>query len=118
VEWFPTTLVTVGLVATRNITDSPVQGSGSAITTGLGGQVDWDVRSNLVLSARAQREIFEYDNVVRQDERTTLTASGALLLTQWLSVVFNVTNEKLETNNVAGLNFDETRYGVRLSLRR
>jgi len=64
VEWFPTTLVTVGLVA------------------------------------------------------TPLTASGALLLTQWLSVVFNVTNEKLETNNVAGLNFDETRYGVRLSLRR
>jgi hypothetical protein len=118
VEWFPTTLVTVGLVATRNITDSPVQGSGSAITTGLGGQVDWDVRSNLVLSARAQREIFEYDNVLRRDERTTLTASGALLLTQWLSVVFNVTNEKLETNNVAGLNFDETRYGVRLSLRR
>ena len=118
VEWFPTTLVTVGLVATRNITDSPVQGSGSAITTGLGGQVDWDVRSNLVLSARAQREIFEYDNVVRRDERTTLTASGALLLTQWLSVVFNVTNEKLETNNVAGLNFEETRYGVRLSLRR
>ncbi len=118
VEWFPTTLVTVGLVATRNITDSPVQGSGSAITTGLGGQLDWDVRSNLVLSARAQREIFEYDNVVRRDERTTLTASGALLLTQWLSVVFNVTNEKLETNNVAGLNFEETRYGVRLSLRR
>jgi hypothetical protein len=118
VEWFPTTLVTVGLVATRNITDSPVQGSGSAITTGLGGQLDWDVRSNLVLSARAQREIFEYDNVVRRDERTTLTASGALLLTQWLSVVFNITNEKLETNNVAGLNFEETRYGVRLSLRR
>lgn len=118
VEWFPTTLVTVGLVATRNITDSPVQGSGSALTTGLGGQIDWDVRSNLVLSARAQREIFEYDNVVRQDERTTLTASAALLLTRWLSVVFNVTNEKLETNNAAGLNFEETRYGLRLSLRR
>ena len=118
VEWFPTTLVTVGLVATRNITDSPVPGSGSAITTGLGGQLDWDVRSNLVLSARAQREIFEYDNVVRRDERTTLTASGALLLTQWLSMVFNVTNEKLETNTAAGLNFEETRYGLRLSLRR
>jgi hypothetical protein len=118
VEWFPSTLVTVGLVATRNITDSPVQGSGSAITTGFGGQVDWDVRSNLVLSARAQREIFEYDNVIRRDERTNLTASGALLLTKWLSVVFNVTNEKLDTNNAAGLNFEETRYGVRVSLRR
>jgi hypothetical protein len=40
------------------------------------------------------------------------------LLTRWLSVVFNVTNEKLETNNAAGLNFEETRYGLRLSLRR
>lgn len=118
VEWFPTPLVTAGLVATRNITDSPVQGSGSALTAGLGGQIDWDVRPNLVLSARAQREIFEYDNVLRQDERTTLTASAALLVTSWLSVVSNVTNEKLETNNAFGLVFEEIRFGLRLSLRR
>jgi hypothetical protein len=119
VEWFPTRVVTIGAVATRNITESVVLGSGSAITTGYGLQADWDVRSNLVLSARAQRDISKFDQALgRQDERTTLNVSAVFLLTQWLSLVFNITNDQLTTNDPTGLNFDETRAGVRVTVRK
>ena len=119
VEWFPTRTVTIGGVATRNIIESVVPGSGSATTTGLGLQADWDVRSNLVLSARAQRDMSRFDRAGgRKDDRTLLNASAVFLLTNWLSLVLTLTNDQLTTNDPAGLNYDETRFGIRFTLRK
>jgi hypothetical protein len=118
IEWFPTRVITVGGTLSRNVVVSPLAGVGSSIVDGVGAQVDWDVRSNLVMSARLQHEIYSYDSFVREDTRTSIRGSAAWLLSRWFGLVFEVTHNQADSNDPLGIDFDETRAGVRLTLRR
>lgn len=110
IEWFPTQLTTVTLVASRTVGDAVVPGSAGYLTTDGSVRVDHELLRNLILSADGWTGYDQYNGLNRSDTRTGADFSAEWLLTRHVGLTFayKFANQK-SSGASAGPSFDDNR---------
>lgn len=67
-QWFPTQLTTVGFEAGRQVVDTGAFDAPSALQTRYGARIDHELRRNVILTARANWQNYEYEETDREDD--------------------------------------------------
>jgi hypothetical protein len=86
VEWFPTRLTSVTLVANRNIQDSAVANSAAYVAEDVSLRLDHDLLRNVHLSGDAGYGRDDYKDINRRDRRVSAGASATYLLNRHVGV--------------------------------
>ncbi len=111
VQWFPTQLSTVTFNAGRRVVDSGLLEAPTAVGTLVGARIDHELRRNIVLSAYASRDAFEYEEIDRDDDITNLGVSATYKLNKRAHVEGFARRVDRDVSSIVG--FDPS-YGVNL----
>lgn len=79
-EWFPTPLLTATFRAARTVEDNAIVQSGSHVESTVSLQADYELRRNLILSARGDWTEYDFRGIDREDERTQFALGATYLL--------------------------------------
>lgn len=88
VEYFPTQLLTVRVNVERTVQATGVFGAAGIVHGALGGQADYELLRNLIVTARAQRVWDKYNGLDREDDIWTATLGLNYLVNRRLGVNF------------------------------
>lgn len=96
VEYFPTELITLTINAERSVQATGVIGAGGVLRTTAGAQADYELRRNLILSAKGQFLNDEYQGFDRTDEVWTGMLGAYYLINRRLGVnlIYNYYDQK------------------------
>lgn len=86
VEFFPTQLMTVTLYGERSVNDAGLPNSSAYIALSGGGQVDYELLRQLILSANVRYENDSFNGLNREDNRYDLGASAEYRMNRHWSV--------------------------------
>ncbi len=118
VEWFPSPRLTVAATASRSVEDSAVAGSGGALNSGMGLQFDYELRRNIILTAKSTSVEAEYTGFGRTDRRVTHSLTGAYLLNRNAALSASAVKSDLYSSGPrSGPEYAEWRFWLRLALR-
>jgi hypothetical protein len=96
-----------------------VLNSGGITTTAFGLQADYELRRNIIVTGRAQFVNGDYSGVDRSDDTTDLSLSVAYLLNRVAALSVFLNSSSLSSSGTSpGPDYDETRLGARLTLRK
>jgi len=111
VEYFPTQLTTVTLLASRNVQDSGIAGAAGYLSSAAGLQVDHELLRNVILTARGDYERATYRGITRKDDRYNVSLGGTYLVNRniGLSLTYNYLNQS-SSGASAGFEFDDNRF--------
>lgn len=116
-EWFPTQLVTLTLTGSRTIEDAGIPGSSGYLSSNLGGQVDYELMRNVILTGKAGWGEDDYKGIDRNDKRTTAGLSATYLMNRRLGVTVSYDYSKQKSGGVDGGNdFSVNRVGATLTV--
>jgi hypothetical protein len=87
-EWFPTELTTVTLVASRSVGQAVVVGSAGYLTSDGSLRVDHELLRNLIVSADGWVGRDQYNGINRSDTRSGVDLSADWLITRHVGVTF------------------------------
>lgn len=79
-RWYATPLMTVSFVGERNIKEAAYATTGTYIQSQAGMRIDYELRRNVILSARGGLEWDDYQQAARRDLVKTLGLSGTYLI--------------------------------------
>lgn len=116
-EWFPTQLMTVTLTGSRTVEDAGIPGSAGYLSSNIGGQVDYELLRNVIITGRAGWGEDEYKGIDRTDKRNTAGVSATYLMNRNLGVTVSYDRFKQTSRGSAGGNdFTVNRVGATLTL--
>lgn len=116
-EWFPTQLVTLTLNGSRTVEDAGIAGASSYLSSNVGGQVDYELMRNVILTGRAGWGEDDYKGIDRTDKRTSAGVSATYLMNRRLGVTVSYDYSKQKSGGVDGGNdFSVNRVGATLTL--
>lgn len=116
-EWFPTQLVTLTLNGSRTVEDAGIVGSSSYLSSNVGGQVDYELMRNVILTGRAGWGEDDYKGIDRNDKRTTAGVSATYLMNRSVGVTLSYDYFKQKSHGADGGNdFKVNRIGATLTL--
>lgn len=117
VEWFPTELTTVTLTGSRNVRDAVVPGAGGYLSGNFGLQVDQELLSNLIVTARAGYGLDQYKGIDREDKRTSGYLGANYLFNRNLGFTLAYDYLKQDSNGAAqGQSFEDNRVSLSSSV--
>jgi len=118
-EWFPSQLTTVTMFANRAINDAGIAGVSSLVNTEISITIDHEIRRNVIVSGSFGSGTDEYDGIDREDERSNWGAGATYFVNRNVGVSANVSwSEQTSSGLAASNDFEDTRFGIRLVLRR
>lgn len=85
-QWFPTQITTVTGTVTRTVEDSVVIGAGGFLSTTVSGQVDHELRRNIILTGQLGYSDDQFKGVDRSDSRWLGAVSGTYLVNRNLGI--------------------------------
>jgi len=115
VQYFPTQLMTISLVANRTIEETPAQLASGYLSTAGTLSVDHELLRNLVLSAGVNYEDDTYNGIDRQDRISGLTLGARYLMSRNVIVKLGYTYSENQSRGTAAINSYKDN-AVRLSL--
>lgn len=98
VEWFPTQLTTIGVNGSRTIEESVAPGSPGFISNNIGASIDHELLRNVLLSANVGYGKDNYEQVDRDDKRTTFGATATYLLNRRVGLFLTYNYLKQESS--------------------
>ena len=116
-EWFPTDLTTLTLTGSRDVRDATIAGAGGFLAGNYGLQLDQELLSNLILTARVGYGLDQYKGVDRKDERTSAYLGANYLLNRNVGFTLAYDYLKQESSGAAvGPEFEDNRVSLSSSL--
>ncbi len=116
-EWFPTDLTSLTLTASRDVRDATVAGAGGFFAGDFGLQLDQELLSNLIVTARVGYGLDQYKGVDRKDERTSGYLGANYLLNRNVGFTLAYDYLKQESSGAAvGPEFEDNRVSLSSSL--
>lgn len=117
IEWFPTQLTTVTLTASQSLEETQLVGSPGYASTNLAGQVDHELRRNIILTGYLGLGIDDYEGIDRQDDRLGASVGVTWLLNRRVAVVGSLSHFNVESEGAnAGREFDVNRVSIGVNL--
>ncbi len=117
VEWFPTELTTLTLTGARDVRDATAAGAGGFLSGNYGLQIDQELLSNLILTARAGYGRDDYKGIDREDKRTSGYLGANYLLNRNLGFTLAYDYLKQDSSGAApGQSFEDNRVSLSSSL--
>lgn len=113
--WFPTQLTTVSFDGGRRVVDSGVIESPTAVLTNFRGQVDHELRRNIILSGYAATSTYELQEVDRSDDVLQFGLSGTYKMNRHVHLeAFAERRERDRSGNAALVDrsFDVNELGI------
>jgi hypothetical protein len=116
-EWFPTQLVTVTLTGARTVEDAGVIGASGYLSTNVGGQVDYELMRNVIITGRAGYGDDDYKGIDRNDKRSTAGLAATYLMNRSMGLTVSYDYSKQKSKGVdSGNDFKVNRIGATLTL--
>lgn len=116
-EWFPTDLTSLTLTASRDVRDATVAGAGGFFSGNFGLQLDQELLSNLILTARVGYGLDQYKGIDRKDERTSGYLGANYLLSRNVGFTLGYDYLKQASSGAAvGPEFEDNRVSLSSSL--
>lgn len=117
VEWFPTQLLTVKLTGTRSIQDAGIQGASGYLSTNVGGEVDYELLRNVILTGQAGYGDDSYRGIDRDDHRYNAGVSATYLMNRNIGLTLGYTFYRQDSTGVdRGVTFDMNKIMATLTL--
>ena len=117
VEWFPTELTTLTLTGSRDVRDATVPGAGGFFSGNYGLQLDQELLSNLIVTARVGYGLDQYKGIDREDKRTTGYLGANYLLNRNVGFTLAYDYLKQESDGAAvGPSFEDNRLSLSSSV--
>jgi hypothetical protein len=85
-QWFPTQLTTVSGTITRTVEDSIEIGAGGFLSTNFTGQVDHELRRNIILTGQFAYGKDDFKGIDRNDSRWLGAISGTYLVNRYIGL--------------------------------
>jgi hypothetical protein len=116
-EWFPTDLTTLTLTGSRDVRDAAVTGAGGFLSGNYALQVDQELLSNLILTARLGMGRDDYKGIDREDKRTSGYVGANYLLNRNLGFTLAYDYLKQESKGSApGQSYEDNRVSLSSSV--
>ncbi len=112
VQWFPSRLTTVSVDGGRRVVDIGVPQAPSALNTSLNARVDYELRRNIIVSGFAGRNLYDYQELDREDEIFDIGASATYKVNKRAHVEGFVRRLDRDTSGAAGAGGPS--YGINL----
>lgn len=117
VEWFPTQLMTVKLTGSRSIQDAGIPGASGYLSTNVGGEVDYELLRNVIVTGTAGYGDDVYHGVDRDDTRYNAGISATYLMNRNIGLTLGYTFFRQDSRGTAGTGaFDMNRVLATLTL--
>lgn len=118
-QWYPTQLLTVTFTGNQTTYDSGVQNSPTYLARLGQVQGDWELRRNIIITARGGYANWQYQGIDRTDERYLgyLAATYLVSSTVGVNLHYSVTHQT-SVGTLAGPHFTDNVVGVALTLQR
>jgi hypothetical protein len=118
-QWYPTQLLTVTFTGNQTTYDSGVQNSPTYLARIGQVQGDWELRRNIIISARGGYANWQYQGIDRTDQRYTGYVAATYLMNRsvGVNVHYSVTHQT-SNGTLAGPRFNDNVVGVALTLQR
>lgn len=108
--WMPTQLTTATFTGSRTIEDSGIVGAAGYLSTRWQGQVDHELRRNIILTGTLDYTQDDYEGLDREDNRWSGTLSATYLLNRYLGLSLSVNQAALTSSGASrGLEYDTRR---------
>ena len=120
VEYFPTQLLTLTLVAQRQVNDSSFSTSGGYFQNTVSGEADYELRRNIILSGAAGYERDQFPGLSRNDNVWNGQLQGRYFLTREVGLGAKLSYVKRDSNVAYPFapRYDETRFMLSLVFQR
>ena len=117
VEWFPTELTTLNVAGSRSIEESTAAGSPGYLANSVSAGIDHELLRNVLLAANASYGKDKYEQIDRDDKRTSFNASAAYLLNRNVGLFLTYTYLKQESSGAAkGSSFTDNKLAASVAL--
>lgn len=118
VEWFLSPLTTIGVGASRRVSDTGLDGANGAVSAVLDMRVDHELRRNVILSATASVRQDEFEGVNREDTGRALGLEATYLVNKRIGIAGGYQWSDRDSSGVdGGTGFDRNVIGMRLIVR-
>jgi len=118
-RWFPTQLVTVSLSGTQTTSDSGLVGDAGLVTRDLNLQADYELRRNLIVTARVGYVDGDYEGIDREDKRTEESVALNYIMNRAVGLSLRYSHlHQTSSGADRGVSFTSNRIGVALVLQR
>lgn len=119
VEWFPTQLITVTLVANRTIEDATSTNSSAYVATQVGVRADYEFMRNLIIDGSIGHESDDYRGIDRNDRRWVVGAGATYKLNRMVGIRAFYDHLDRDSGGInAGGDYKINRVGLALILQR
>lgn len=109
VQWFPTELTTVTLLANRGVVDPGLATSATSVNTTFGIRVDHELMRNVLLFGNLRQETYEYAGAAidREDDALSLAVGGAYKINRHMHIEFQYSARSQDSSGLnAGPDLD------------
>jgi hypothetical protein len=118
IDYFLTPLTTINVHASRAFDSTGLANAAGYTATGAGGEVDYELRRNIIVTGKFDYEGDTFSGIDRRDTRYTTVLSGTYLLNRSVGVTGSFTHFVQNSNGaLAGIDFAINRVDVKLTLR-
>lgn len=117
VEWFPTELTTLNVAGSRSIEESTAANAPGYVANSVSAGIDHELLRNVLLAANASYGKDKYEQIDRDDKRTSFNASAAYLLNRNVGLFLTYTYLKQESSGLAkGSSFTDNKLAASVAL--
>jgi hypothetical protein len=111
-SWYATQLLTVSLLAGRDVNETLNAGlPGTYINSSVGMRIDYELLRNLILTARGGYEYHSYNNTNRHEELVRTGLGATYLVSRYFTVGLDY-NRLDYAGTVAGTDYARNQYGL------
>lgn len=116
-EYYPSQLITLSALASRDLYDSQLADAPAYLDTSAVVRADYELLRNLILSAEAGYEVANFRGIDRKDRRVTLAAGGTYLVSRHVTLRFQYIHLDQQSRGTrASLDYDNDRAYLSLAL--
>ena len=118
-RYFPTQLVTVTANASHSVAASGLPGTPASNVDQFGVRADYELRRFLIISPNVNYTRYRYPGIARVDDRFGVGASATYLVNRTIGVTGSYSYlQQRSTDGFGGLNFNDSRLTLTLTLQR
>jgi hypothetical protein len=116
-EWFPTQLTTVSMTGSRQVLDSGLINTAGYISTNVAGQVDHELRRNVILTCQISYGDDDYRGLDRKDKHFRVGVSGTYLLNRNIGLTVGYSYYDQNSSGAArGPDYTVNKFGATVTL--
>jgi len=119
INWYATPLLTATFTGGRSVEDSGLPNVAAYVDNEVSGRADYEILRNLILSLQIQHARFDYVDIDRHDDRTSLSFRASYLFNHYLG--FGLTYSHLQqrsTGGARGPDYGDDRVALELIIQR